>query len=448
MNFYIQFFIIIPLIGFFISLIIPSHKENYISKVVFGINGLQLLSSIVFIIILILNGAEALNLNEITIYESNHFHFFIDFYFDHISAVYLFIGAIITLIITSYNRIYLHREEGYKRYFNTIMFFFIGYNISVLSGNFETLFLGWEILGLSSFLLITFYRDRYLPVSNGFKVYSYYRIGDIGFILAMWAVHHVFHENITFISFHHNDFVIEHLKNNSFLGAFIGVSIFMSASSKSALLPFSSWLPRAMEGPTPSSAIFYGALSIHLGSFLLMRTYPIWENQLFVKVFIFIVGLLTSIISYFISNSQSSIKAQIAYASLSQIGINIMLIAIGWEWIALYHFVGNAFFRTYQLLVSPSIVSHQLRFQMFNSVKRDNSFNYKNRWLATLMMLSLKDFELDAFLNNVFWRPIKKIGSFLNFLNFKSGYYLFLPLFILHYFLYLFKSNRYKKNSN
>ena len=170
MNFYIQFFIIIPLIGFLISLIIPSHKENYISKVVFGINGLQLLSSIVFIIIWIINGAEALNLNEITIYESNHFHFFIDFYFDHISAVYLFIGAIITLIITSYSRIYLHREEGYKRYFNTIMFFFIGYNISVLSGNFETLFLGWEILGLSSFLLITFYRDRYLPVSNGFKL--------------------------------------------------------------------------------------------------------------------------------------------------------------------------------------------------------------------------------------------------------------------------------------
>lgn len=441
MNLFIQLFVFIPLLGFIISLIIPAKRETLISKTIYYFNFLHLITSLIFVILWKINKNQPLNLKEITIYKSEHFNFFIDFYFDNLSAVYLLVGSFITILITTYSRIYLHKEEGYKRYFNTIMFFFIGYNISILSGNFETLFLGWEILGLSSFLLITFYRNRYLPVSNGFKVYSYYRIGDIGLILAMWTIHHVFHDNITFLDFNTTNFVNSHLTSNSFIGTFIGICIFMSASSKSALLPFSSWIPRAMEGPTPSSAIFYGALSIHLGSFLLMRTYPIWQDQLFVKVFIFFIGFSTSIISYIISNSQSSIKAQIAYASLSQIGLNIILIALGFHSLALYHFAGNAFFRTYQLLVSPSIVSHQIRLQMYDSPSKNLFFNYHNKWQTTLIMLSLKDFQLDNFLNYIFWRPIKKIGSSLNFLSFKSGYYFFIPFFILHYLLYLFKNS-------
>ena len=92
----------------------------------------------------------------------------------------------------------MHRESGYKRFFYTILFFYAGYTLAVFAGNLETLFIGWEILGLTSFLLVAFYRERYLPVKNAFKVFSIYRIGDVGIILAMWASHHLWHENITF----------------------------------------------------------------------------------------------------------------------------------------------------------------------------------------------------------------------------------------------------------
>jgi NADH-quinone oxidoreductase subunit L len=103
--------------------------------------------------------------------------------------------------VAIFSRYYLHREEGFKRFFNTMLLFYAGYNIIIFSGNFETLFIGWEFLGISSFLLIAFYRDRYLPVKNGLKVISVYRLSDICLLLAMWLSHHLWHSNIPFATF-------------------------------------------------------------------------------------------------------------------------------------------------------------------------------------------------------------------------------------------------------
>jgi NADH:ubiquinone oxidoreductase subunit 5 (subunit L)/multisubunit Na+/H+ antiporter MnhA subunit len=116
-----------------------------------------------------------------------------------------------------------------------------------------------------------------------------------------------------------------------------------------------------MEGPTPSSAIFYGSLSIHFGVFLLLRTMPFWEQQPVARFMIGGVGVITAILGYLIAKAQPSIKTQIAYASVSQIGIMFVEVALGLQTLALIHFVGNAFLRTYQLLVSPSVVSYMIR---------------------------------------------------------------------------------------
>ena len=193
MNDILQYFLLLPLLGFLISLLLPETKEKIISWTAFGTVFLQLIGLVGFIIIWLFHGANDLSLKEITFLKTSNYEFFIDFYFDKISAVYLFVGALLTSMITTYSRYYLHREKGYKRFFNTVLFFFFGYNLAILSGNFETLFIGWEIIGISSFLLIAFYRERYLPVKNAFKVFSIYRIGDVGLILTMLASHHLFH---------------------------------------------------------------------------------------------------------------------------------------------------------------------------------------------------------------------------------------------------------------
>ncbi|WP_324070075.1 MAG: proton-conducting transporter membrane subunit [Flavobacterium sp.] len=437
----LQYFIIIPFLGFILSIFLPEKNEKLISGIAFGTVFIQFLGLVLFIGFWIFNGSEDLNLKEITLLKTEHYEFFIDFYFDKIGAVYLFVGALLTSMTATYSRYYLHREKGYKRFFNTVLFFFFGYNLAILAGNFETLFIGWEIIGISSFLLIAFYRERYLPVKNAFKVFSIYRIGDVGLLLTMWASHHLFHENITFMKLNNYELVNEHLQSHSFIGVFIALCLACAAAAKSAQIPFSSWLPRAMEGPTPSSAIFYGSLSVHLGVFLMLRTYPFWEHQTTMRIAIGLMGFTTSIAASLMARVQSSVKSQVAYSSISQIGIIFIEIALGFETLALIHFAGNAFLRTYQLLVSPSVVSYLIRDQFYNFQPKSKKANFffPKRIENTLYILALKEFNLEGFLNLVLWKPLKTIGKSLDFLDIKRVYYFFIPLFVLGFLAYKFK---------
>jgi NADH:ubiquinone oxidoreductase subunit 2 (subunit N) len=212
---------------------------------------------------------------------------------------------------------------------------------------------------------------------------------------------------------------------NSLVGLAIAFMFYVSAAAKSAQLPFSSWLPRAMEGPTPSSAIFYGSLSVHIGAFLMLRTIHFWENQIIFKVFLILSGLLTAIIATFISRVQSSIKSQIAYASIAQIGVIFIEIALGWEVFALVHISGNAFLRTYQLLISPSIVSHKIREQFYHFKRKESTIEdtWPKRFVYAFYILNLKEWNLDNLLYRIMWNPLKKIGRNWSILNFKFVFY-------------------------
>ena len=268
------------------------------------------------------------------------------------------------------------------------------------------------------------------------KVFSIYRIGDVGLILAMWMTHHLWMENITFLKLSNDVLVHDLLQRHSFIGAFISLMLLITAAAKSAQFPFSSWLPRAMEGPTPSSAIFYGSLSVHLGVFILMRTFPFWEHQLSVRILIGVLGLVSSIIATGIARVQSSVKSQIAYASIAQIGLIFIEVAAGFEDLALFHFAGNAFLRTYQLLVSPSVVSYLIREQFYNFSPRafsiENTFPKKIEY--TLYMLCVKEWNLDAFMFRYLWNPLKIVGKQIFFLNLTRVMAIFVPIYLIGLF--------------
>jgi NADH:ubiquinone oxidoreductase subunit 5 (subunit L)/multisubunit Na+/H+ antiporter MnhA subunit len=268
-------------------------------------------------------------------------------------------------------------------------------------------------------------------VKNAMKVFSVYRIGDLGLILAMWMSHHLWHENVTFAKLNNYELVHHHLMEHSFIGIAITCMILLAAVAKSAQLPFSSWLPRAMEGPTPSSAIFYASLSVHIGAFILLRTFPFWEQQTVMRVLIICLRLSTSIVASFIGRVQSSIKTQVAYSSISQIGLIFVEIALGLDNLALFHFAGNAFLRTYQLLVSPSVVSYLIRQQFFTFKPREETMedNLPRKIQHAFYILALKEFNLDYFMYRFFWSPIKWVGKQFRFLNFRMAFTLFVPVF-------------------
>jgi NADH:ubiquinone oxidoreductase subunit 5 (subunit L)/multisubunit Na+/H+ antiporter MnhA subunit len=391
MSHILQLFILIPLVSFFISLIFPGQKEKYISWLAIATTGVHLAGCIFFIVYWLVNGAPVLNIKHIVLYKSPEFEFFINFYFDITTAVFAFVGSSIILLVSIFSRYYLHRDEGFKRFFNTLLLFFLGYNLVIFSGNFETLFIGWEILGFCSFLLIAFYRDRYLPVKNALKVISIYRLGDVCLMLALWMFHHIFHLNVTFSQLTDAGFVAQFYPQYTSSFIFAAIMIVIAAAAKSAMLPFSSWLPRAMEGPTTSSAVFYGSLSVHLGAFLLIRTYPFWENIVLIKALLIMIGLATSLIAASIARVQSTVKTQIAYSSIAQIGLIFIEAALGFHVLALIHFTGNAFLRTYQLLVSPSVLSYEIHDMVFNYKPRtqSNSSGLLQKIKAGLYMLSM-----------------------------------------------------------
>ncbi len=381
-----------------------------------------------------------LDLKHFVFFKENNIEIFLDFYFDWYTAIFALTGSLITFLVVIFSKYYLHRDEGYKRFFNTVLLFFFGYNVAIFAGNFETLFIGWEFLGITSFLLIAFYRDRYLPVKNALKTISLYRLGDICLMLALWTSHHIWHENITFAKLDDAELVASHIAENYPSVIFLISMIIIAASIKSAQFPFSSWLPRAMEGPTTSSAVFYGSLSVHLGVFLLLRTHNYWESIFLIKIFIIIIGVCTAVIATLIARVQSTVKTQIAYSSIAQIGLMFIEVALGWHLLALIHFSGNAFLRTYQLLVSPSVLGYMIHDQFFNYVPKlyKSRFSFIDKINNSIYVLGIKEWNMDRLLKKILWDPFKFIGRTFHFLSNRTGLYGFGIFFVLGFLLFAF----------
>lgn len=419
----LQIFILLPMFGLLLAVLVPPKKERILSGLSMAVFGLHVLGVSGFIAFWWMNQSPVLDEKHFTIYESPEFEFFINYYFDKTTAVFAFVGVVLTFLVAFFSRFYLHREAGFKRFFVTLLLFSTGYNLVVFSGNMETLFIGWEILGISSFLLIAFYRDRYLPVKNALKVLSFYRLGDICLILAMWMSHHLWHKNITFAAWDHWEIVAEKYQTEYLETMFIAGMIVLAAAIKSAQLPFSTWLPRAMEGPTTSSAIFYGSLTVHIGAFLLLRTAPFWAHEDLTKGVIVAIGLCTSLVATGIARVQSSVKTQIAYSSIAQIGLIFIEIGLGWHILALVHFAGNAFLRTYQLLVSPSVLSYRVHDMFFQFTPRTevSGSPFWQRIRQAYYVLNIKEWNLDFLLTRYLWQPFKWLGRQMGFVSTQVG---------------------------
>ena len=138
--------------------------------------------------------------------------------------------------------------------------------------------------------------------------------------------------------------------------------LLLAASGKAAQVPFSGWLPRAMEGPTPSSAIFYGAISIHAGAYLLLRAQPLLAQSVLASSLVILIGAATAIHGTIVGRASADAKTSLAYATLTQVGIVFIEIGLGWRWLAVAHILGNATVRTMQYLRAPSMLHdyHQM----------------------------------------------------------------------------------------
>ena len=421
---FLTMLVLIPILGFASCLLMPGKWERTIFSIATGAILLELVSFLFFGYQWLSTGASPVSASIGSLYASHDYTFSLNFYFDGLATVFLGMATAMTALIFIFSKYYLHREQGFKRFYSTVLLFFIGLSLIILAGNFEVLFLGWELIGISSVLLIAFYRDRFLPSRNALKVFSVYRIGDAFLLAAIWYAHHIFEGSVNFSEF--SGLAVQH--GNIII---LGLLILVVAMIKSAQFPFSYWLPRAMEGPTTSSAIFYGALSVHMGLFLLLRTFPLWEDSIGLRIAIAVLGLVTAIVASSIARVQSSAKTQIAYASITQIGIMFIELALGLEWLVLLHFVSNASLRTYQLLISPSIVSYLIHDQFFHFVPPLQKIKdtFLGRLRATFYTLGIKEWNMNTTVSLYVWKPLKLLGRRFAFLDSLTSQIVSLVLF-------------------
>ncbi|WP_165231428.1 proton-conducting transporter transmembrane domain-containing protein [Aquisphaera insulae] len=284
------------------------------------------------------------------------YHFAIKFVFDRLSVPMAILSFTLSGTIGAFASRYMHRDEGYNRFFVLYTTFVLGMVVTSLAGTIETLFAGWELVGLSSALLVAFFQHRLGPARNGLWVWIIYRISDAALLLAAVAMHHLRGEG-DFDKLVGSGLWPEVATSLTGHQAFlVGILLLVAASGKSALVPFSGWLPRAMEGPTPSSAVFYGALSVHLGAFLLLRASPLLDASPPLAALVAFLGLNTAVFAYLAGSVQTDIKSALSFASLSQVGIIVAEIGLGFRYVALVHILGHACLRTLQFVRAPTIL--------------------------------------------------------------------------------------------
>ena len=312
------------------------------------------------------SGAPAVEMTFGTWFAVHDYHFPLVLLADRISLPFLGLTVMLSGLIGQFSATYLHRERGFLRFFLLLHLFAFGSLLAFAAGSFDLLAAGWELVGITSVLLIAFFQQRAAPVENGLRVFAVYRACDIGLLVGIFAMHH-WAGTASFAG------GLPRLTGSQ--SVIVCLLLLLAASGKAAQVPFSGWLPRAMEGPTPSSAIFYGAISIHAGAYLLLRVQPWLAQSALASASIIAIGVLTAIHGTIVGRASADAKTSLAYASLTQVGVVFVEIGLGWTWIALAHILGHATVRTLQFLRAPSMLHdfHQMHSAIGSEVSKSGA---------------------------------------------------------------------------
>jgi NAD(P)H-quinone oxidoreductase subunit 5 len=286
--------------------------------------------------------------------SSGEHGFAFEFRVDGLSLGFTMLSTAVCGVVSAFSQRYLHRDPGFTRYFTLFAGFVSGMVLVSLAGSIEVLFTGWELLGLSSALLVAYFHERRAPVTNALRVFAVYRLSDAAMLAAAVLLHHWAGTGSLALLFSDDPGATVGLDGPK--ATLIAILLIAAVAGKSALLPFSGWLPRAMEGPTPSSAVYYGSLSIHAGCFLLLRAEPLLAQSPMARALAAGAGVLTALYATITARVQTDVKSSLAYASLTQVGIIVLEIALGLTSLAFVHMVGHACFRLLQFLSAPNLL--------------------------------------------------------------------------------------------
>ena len=315
----------------------------------------------------------------------------VGFLLDELTSVMLIVVTSVSSLVHIYSVGYMKGEDGYYRFFSYLSLFTFSMLMLVLGNNFIQLFFGWEAVGLSSYLLIGFYYEKVSAADAGKKAFIVNRFGDFGFILGLFLIYASFgtlhydpiFSNVSEIS--SKTFTLLGITLN--LPTAIALLLFCGAVGKSAQIPLHVWLPDAMEGPTPVSALIHAATMVTAGVFLVARCNPIFELSHTALNVVTIVGAVTCLFAATIALTQTDIKRVVAYSTVSQLAYMFVGCGVGAYGAGIFHLFTHAFFKALLFLGCGSIIlgmHHEQDVKYMGGLKKYMPITYWTFLLATL----------------------------------------------------------------
>ena len=350
-------------------------------------------------------------------FQVDHYGYPLSFLVDRLSLPMMGITVVLAGIVGSFSVRYLHRDPGFYRFFLLLHLFTFGALLVFTAGSLDLLMAGWEIVGITAVMLVGFFQYRREPVRNALRVFGIYRIADVALLLAIFLAHHWF-GTAAWTGMFSGEWP-GHINNlNGTAATAIAVLLIFAASGKSSQGPFCGWLPRAMEGPTPSSAVFYGAISVHAGAYLLLRIEPLIRSSWVATSLVIFIGLTTAVLGTLVHRTCADAKTSLAYASQTQLGIIFAEIGLGWTTLAIFHIIGHAMVRTMQFLRAPSMLHDYHRVHAAAGGHLDPTGEHYESLLPKSVQLWLYRVALgrgfyDSILDRFVIAPVKKIAGAL-----------------------------------
>lgn len=401
---------LLPLLAFFINIILG---RNIIRDKAHWISTLAVVSSWVISVITlseVIDG-KIVNRDIYTWIVSGNFSVSVGFLIDQLTAVMLIVVTTVSSLVHIYSIGYMHGDKGYYRFFSYLSLFTFSMLMLVMANNFLQLYFGWEAVGLCSYLLIGFWYEKKSASDAGKKAFIVNRFGDFGFGLGVIMVF------LTFGTLHYAPVfggvqgvvgkTVNMLGYDIDLITLIALLLFCGAVGKSAQIPLHVWLPDAMEGPTPVSALIHAATMVTAGVFMVARCNPIFNLSEIAMNVVAITGAITAIFAATIALVQRDIKRIIAYSTVSQLGYMFLACGVGAYSAGIFHLYTHAFFKALLFLGAGSVMhamAGELDIKKMGGLKKYMPVTYWTFLLASLSISGIPGFAGFFSKDEILWR--------------------------------------------
>jgi NADH-quinone oxidoreductase subunit L len=383
--------ILFPALGVLIIAFAAHRKPHTASLIACTAVGLSFITSLICVQQLVQLSPEArkISVDYFTWIQAGAFKATFGLFLDPLSSVMILVVTGVGFLIHVYSIGYMHDDPLYSRFFAYLNLFLFSMLILVLANNYLLLFVGWELVGLCSYLLIGFWFEKKSAADAGKKAFIVNRIGDFGFLIGIFTLF------VLFGSVHFQEVFPKAASAAPAMITFACLWLFCGAVGKSAQVPLYVWLPDAMEGPTPVSALIHAATMVTAGVYMVARSSPLFSLSETALTVVAITGTITAIFAATMALVQYDIKRVLAYSTVSQLGYMFMALGVGSYTAGIFHLMTHAFFKALLFLCAGSVMHamhNEVDFRKMGGLKGPLSKTYVRFLIGSLAIAGIIPF--------------------------------------------------------